>query len=356
MAALVHHHPAVCGVLRALDPETAIADDLGTEYAFVVEEPGRVAVVACATGYAAAHPRSEVLDVLDDTTSVCELAPVCGSDDAPCLNNGKCSDLRTNATVAAGDFYCNCTANWMDKTGGELKVPLPGECPDDQPGTYGCGCGEELVDQPPPYDDTQCCAHSPNVGCGCGIKRDAAAGCCPDDIRVPTFSDANPGGKIAVGQRCGGDPQDGNGEFVPAGGCACDLICTHSTQCWSAMAPIQSATHGALPDNSSLRCTTDADCDAAYECAAIGSDYMNCQLRANEDGIVYADGNDAAGGAWTATAENGGTSATAVGSGVGILVVAAALYVWRRRTRSRSNSEWHTGDSRTDELEWEDVL
>ena len=67
-------------------------------------------------------------------------------------------------------------------------------------------------------------------------------------------------------------------------------------------------------------------------------------------------GDEAAGGAWTATAENGGTSATAVGSGVGILVVAAALYVWRRRTRSRSNSEWHTGDSRTDELEWEDVL
>ena len=54
------------------------------------------------------------------------------------------------------------------------------------------------ADQPPPYDDTQCCTHSPNVGCGCGIKRDAAAGCCPDDIRVPTFSDANPGGKIAV--------------------------------------------------------------------------------------------------------------------------------------------------------------
>ena len=122
------------------------------------------------------------------------------------------------------------------------------------------------------------------------------------------------------------------------------------------MAPIQSATHGALPENSYLHCTTDADCDAAYECVALSSDYMNCQLRANEDGIVYADGDEAAGGAWTATAESGGgNSATAVGSGVAILVVAAALYVWRRRVRRRSNSEWHTGESRTDELEWEDL-
>ena len=80
----------------------------------------------------------------------------------------------------------------------EDTTEAPIECPDDQPDAYGCGCGEELVIQPYPYEDTQCCAHSPNVGCGCGIKRDAATGCCPDDTRVPTFSDANPGGKIAV--------------------------------------------------------------------------------------------------------------------------------------------------------------